>query len=113
MGSINASVLGHDLNFLINETGKEFVGVSPAALTDKVFKGSFNSLDESYDVMLHGHEVTIDAEIILNGKEYETLPTKGTVLKDRDGNEFKAVDVKREDFGPAYVVQVIAKYQRG
>jgi hypothetical protein len=113
MGTLNTEVLTSDLDFLIKETGKEFVGVTPAAITDLVFLGAFNSLDEGYDVMVSGNEVTIDAQIILNGSGYSTLPTKGAVLQDRDGNKFKVLDITREDYGPGYVLKVMAQYQRG
>jgi len=113
MGTISAAVLSSDLDFLIRETGKEFVGVTPGAITDLVFLGAFNTLDEGYDVMVSGNEVTIDAQIILNGSGYSTLPTKGAVLQDRDGNNFKVLDIEKEDFGPGYVLKVMAQYQRG
>ena len=112
MGTISAEVLSSDLSFLIRETGKEFVGVTPTAITNLVFNGSFNSLDEGYEVMVNGNEVTIDAQIMLNGADYATLPTKGAVLQDRDGNNFKVLDFTKEDFGPAYLLQVAAQYQR-
>lgn len=113
MGTLNAEVLSSDLDFLINETGKEFVGVTPAAITDLVFLGSLTVLDEGYEVMQSGHEVTIDSQIMLNGSGYSTLPTKGAVLQDRDGNKFKVLDIDREDFGPGYVLKTMAQYQRG
>jgi hypothetical protein len=68
MGTLSKSVLSTDLDFMIHETGKDFTGVTPAAITDKVFNGSLNTMQDSYDVMLNGNEVTIDAEIMLNGK---------------------------------------------
>ena len=113
MGTLNTEVLTSDLDFLITETGKEFVGVTPAAITNLVYLGSFNSLDEGYDVMINGHEVTIDAQMILNGSVYSTLPTKGAVLQDRDGNNFKVLDIATEDLGPGYVMKMMAQYQRG
>tara|TARA_R110000824_G_scaffold95520_5_gene229659 strand:- start:313 stop:654 length:342 start_codon:yes stop_codon:yes gene_type:complete len=113
MGTINSEVLQADLDFMIGETGKEFVGQTPAAITDKVFFGCFNALDDAYEVMMNGNEVTIDAEIVINGKAYPDLPTKGALLKDRDGNHFKVHEITKEDFGPGYVLKVIARYQRG
>ena len=111
MGTLNFDVLGSDLDFLIAESGRKFVGVTPTGIADKTFNGSLTSLEEGYDVMLQGNEVTIDAEILLNGKAYSTLPTKGAVLKDLDDNHFKVLDVQKEDFGPAYVLRVMARYQ--
>ena len=113
MGTLNTEVLTADLDFMIQETGKEFVGVTPAAITDLVFIGCLTMLDEGYDVMLSGNEVTIDAEIMLNGAAYSTLPTKGALLQDRDGNKFKVLDISKEDFGPGYVLKTVAQYQRG
>jgi hypothetical protein len=113
MGTINSEVLGADLDFLIGETGKDFVGVTPTGIASKVFMGSFNRLQDGYDVMLNGNEVTIDAEISINGDNYPTLPTKGAVIKDRDENHYKVLDIAKEDFGPGYVLRVMARYQRG
>lgn len=110
--TLSQEVFSADLNFLVSETGKEFVGVSPAGILNKVFLGSFNTLDEGYEVMLNGNEVIIDAKILLNGSAYETKPTKGAVIKDRDSNHFKVMEVTKEDFGPGYVISVASRYQR-
>ena len=110
MKTLPDSVLSFDLDFLIQDSGKELVGVSPAAIADKVFIGSFQSLTEGYEVELAGRDVELDSEIIINGDSYLDLPTKGSVLKDRDGNFFKVFEIKREDNGPAYRLKVASRY---
>ena len=111
MGTLNFDVMATDLDFLIGESGRQFIGVTPTGIAALTFNGSLNSMEEGYDVMLQGNEVTIDAEILLNGNAYTTLPTKGAVLKDLDDNHFKVLDVQKEDFGPAYVLRVMSRYQ--
>ena len=111
--AINLNVLASDLDFLIEQAGKEFVGVTPSAITDLVFMGSASTMEEGYEVMLQGNEVTIDAKIVLNGGAYSTLPTKGAVLKDRDGTFFKVFSIDKDDYGPSYTLNVAAQYQRG
>lgn len=112
MSTLSNDVLGSDLDFLIAETGQDFIGVTPAGIADKVFTGCLNSMAEGYDVMLSGNEVTLDANIVLNGNAYATLPTKGALLKDRAGSFYKVFDVVNEDVGPGYRLNVLSRYQR-
>ena len=111
--AINIDLLATDLDFLISQAGKELVGVTPAGITDLVFVGSFTTMEEGYEVMLQGNEVTIDCKIVLNGKAYSTLPTKGAVLKDRDSKYFKVMSIDKDDYGPSYTLNCAAQYQRG
>ncbi len=111
MSIFNDESLGFDLDFMIEQTGKELVGVSPATIQDLVFVGSFQSLEEGFEVDLAGREVELDSEIVINGSNYSVLPTKGALLKDRDGNHFKVFEIKREDPGPIYRMQVASRYQ--
>jgi hypothetical protein len=109
MSKFKTSVLDHDLDFLISETGKELIGVSPAAIAAKTFIGSFQSLEEGYEVELSGREVMLDSEIVINGNAYATLPTKGAVLKDLDGTHYKIFEIKK-DFSSAYKMNVASQY---
>jgi len=109
---INNDTLSYDLDFLIREAGKDFVGVTPSGITDLVFMGSMSTMQEGYEVMLNGNEVTIDCRILLNGGAYSTLPTKGAVLKDRDGTYFKVMSIRKDDYGPSYTLDCAAQYQR-
>ena len=54
MSIFNDESLGFDLDFMIEQTGKELVGVSPATIQDLVFVGSFQSLEEGFEVDLAG-----------------------------------------------------------
>jgi len=113
MTTLTPSVLSADLDFLISETGKEYVGVSPSNIEDKVFFAAISTVTEGYEVELAGREVIIDAEIMLNGDAYDTLPEKFGVIKDRDNVYFKVLEVKKEDFGPAYTLKVVSRYAAG
>ena len=110
MSTLNLEVLSSDLNFLVGEQGKPLVGVSPAAIADLTFTGSISSLEEGYEVELAGRDVVLDAEILINGNAYSTLPTKGAVLKDLDGTHHKVWEVTKEDVGPAYRLKVASRY---
>ena len=111
MTIFNEETLGADLDFMIKQTGKELVGVSPSGIKDLVFIGSFQSLDEGFEVDLAGREIELDSEVVINGANYSTLPTKGAVLKDHDGNHFKVFEIKKEFPGQAYKMQVASRYQ--
>ena len=110
MTTLSNSVFSFDLDFLIRETGKEVVGVSPPAIADKVFLGSFESLTEGYEVEINGRDVELDSEIVIDGSAYPDLPAKGSVLKDREGNFFKVFEIRRESFGPVYAMKVASRY---
>ena len=111
MSLFNEEALGFDLDFMVKQTGKELVGVRPVAIKDLVFIGSFESLEEGFEVDLAGREIQLDTEIVINGSNYSALPTKGALLKDRDGNHYKVHEIKREDPGPIYRMKVISRYQ--
>ena len=112
MTTLSKSVLSNDLTFLINETGKDFTGVTPAALAGKVFKGSLAILEEGYEMEISGREVIIDSKLTLNSTSYQTLPTKGAVLQDAAGTSYKIVMVHQEDFSPSYVLTLSSQYAR-
>ena len=80
MSTLNLDVLAADLDFAIGETGKAFVGVSPAGIAGLTFTGCLSSIVDGYEVELAGRDVILDAEILLNGNSNSTLPTKGAIL---------------------------------
>ena len=109
MSKFKTAILDLDLDFLIGETGKELIGVSPSAIENRSFIGSFQSLDEGYEVELSGREIILDSEIVINANAYSTLPTKGAVLKDLEGNHYKVFEIKK-DFSSAYKMNVASQY---
>tara|TARA_R100001163_G_C5062024_1_gene199018 strand:+ start:1310 stop:1654 length:345 start_codon:yes stop_codon:yes gene_type:complete len=110
MSTLDLSVLTYDLDFLVKETGREIVGVSPTAIADKVFVGSFESLTEGYEVEVNGRDVELDTQIVINGDAYPDLPIKGSVLKDRAGTFYKVFEIRKEDYGPIYSMKVASRY---
>ena len=113
MSTLDQTALGADLDFIIDETGKDLVGVSPPAIAGLTFRGAFSSLEDGYEVELAGREVQLDGEFVINGSAYTTLPTKGAVLKELDDTHHKIFEVPREAVGPAYRLQVISRYGAG
>ena len=110
MTTLSKSVLAFDLDFLIAETGIQLTGVSPPAIADRVFVGSFEALTEGYDVEISGRDVELDSHIVINGDAYPVLPEKGALLTDPDGTFHKVFEATREEFGPVYRMKVASRY---
>tara|TARA_Y100000593_G_scaffold73232_1_gene134530 strand:- start:105 stop:446 length:342 start_codon:yes stop_codon:yes gene_type:complete len=112
MTLLDKDLLSSDLDFLISQTGKDFTGVSPAAIASKIFVGCLAVLEEGYELEVSGREVIIDSKLTINSSAYEDLPTKGAVLKDPAGTKYKVVQIHREDFSPSYVLTLSSQYAR-
>lgn len=112
MTNLDKAVLSSDLDFLISETSKDFTGVSPAAIAGKVFAGSLAVIEEGYELELAGREVIVDSRLTINGAAYAVKPTKGAVLQDPAGTNYKVVVVHFEDFSPCYVLTLSSQYAR-
>jgi hypothetical protein len=110
MGTLSKDFFSYDLDFLIEETGKQFTIRRPASLEGVTFFGAMQSIDEGYEVELNGREAELDSEIIMNTTGHNELPGKGAVLEDQAGNLFKVYDTKGEDYGPVLRLRVISKY---
>ena len=111
--TVKKSVVASDLDYLIGEQGTELTGVSPTAIASTVFVGSFQSIEDGYEVELSGKEVMIDTEFIINETKHVTNPSKGAVLEDSDGVKYKVALVKKERLGVLMKLYLTSQYQRG
>ena len=112
MGTLSKDFFSYDLDFLISETGKTFVGVSPSRISGINYTGAITTTDEGFEVELNGREVELDSEIIINTNKQTEQPSKGSILRDPDGNLFKVFDTKGEDFGSVLRLRVVSKFQK-
>ena len=110
--SVKSSVVSNDLNYLIGQQGTELTGVSPTGIADTVYVGSFQSIEDGYEVELSGKEVMIDTEFIINESKHATNPSKGAVLQDSAGTKFKVAMVKAERLGVLMKLYLTSQYQR-
>lgn len=112
MGTLSKDFFSYDLDFLIAETGKTFVGVSPSRIAGINYTGAITTTDLGFEVEMNGRDVELDSEIIINTDHQNQQPSKGSILRDPEGNLFKVFDTKGEDFGSVLRLRVVSKYQK-
>tara|TARA_R110002074_G_scaffold52061_2_gene131417 strand:- start:1014 stop:1358 length:345 start_codon:yes stop_codon:yes gene_type:complete len=112
VSTLSSRLFSNDLNFLIGETEEQFTGVTPSSISGIVYKGCLSRIDSGYEVFEHGHEITLDSSILINSENYNTLPSKGAVLRDLSGTLYKVFEVEKEDFGGGYTMKVNSQYAR-
>lgn len=110
VGTLSKDFFSFDLDFLIAETGRDFTGVSPTRIEGIVYKGALRSIEEGFEVEMSGREVELDSEIIINSNKQTEQPSKGSILRDAEGNLFKVFDTMGEDFGSVLRLRVVSKY---
>lgn len=112
MGTLDRDFFSQDLDFLISETGRSFSGVSPDRIQGINYLGALRSIEESYDVEIYGREASVDSEIVINTNNQEEQPSKGSLLKDDQGNLFKVFETEGEDFGSVLRLRVVSKFAK-
>ena len=110
--NVKKAVMSNDLDYLIGEQGTPLTGVSPTGIADTVYVGSLQSLEDGYEVELSGKEVMIDTEFVINEIKQATNPSKGAVLQDSDGVNYKVALVKKERLGVLMKLYLTSQFQR-
>lgn len=111
---LNKSLLGADLDFLIDQGARVIEGVAPAGLVGKTWRVGRETMAVAYDVDLNGRQTTIDTRLVVSLSRYKEseTPTKGAVLQDRESStEFKVISISKDDLGLFLRLDCASRYQ--
>ena len=97
MPLLSNDLLSANLSFAIGQREVVLRQLRPTTSVTVTFSASRQNIDASYDLFIDGREETIDTRFYIDATQYQQTPSKGWVLTDESGNNYK-VQSTQTDF---------------
>lgn len=97
MSQFNQSLLGSDLDHIIDQRSSPITGVLPTAIKDVVYSATCTEMDEEREVEISGVFHNANAEFTVNATKYSNLPSLGSILSDEAGRQIKVLAMEYDD----------------